>query len=733
MHIQKDMNMQRPPPFELTEPVHTIGTLPPSMLPTSGTVDHYRHGGTFGTVRSPARYQPILQSFIIPQEREFKSRTEQIPQTIEVELAATRLEESTQPLPPAAAIIRELGVRNKLIQRKNQQLQHQTALSQQFYGSDPTNKSADQFLARANVIDNRLRPDGPGMNLWKQSYRAALEARLLTQTLAVLHQQQISVHQWLAAVQANDHTQNLAAEATRQAAEQARIAVEQQRQRDLQEQVRRQQEQAEIQAREQARLAALAEAQRVAAEQARVAAEAAAQQIVAEKRRLEVLAEQQRQTEADRVRTAQEARQKTEKARIEQQQKADRSAKRKNQKQARRKARAQAQEHAERKRLHAEWQQQTEARWTSPTFANAGAAAAFGPTFAGTLGIIANPATTTAALQTSLRTGVALAVAAASTFAAPFVVGFAALLLPSDLGNGDLYSASVPLAELAPDLAVDLYQLAASGGAVDLPVRLGSRSLGNRVDIVVVSTDGVVVPHTVPVRLARFDAQKNLYVSSAADVGAKGPTVTWTPLVAPLNPSTESPQVEMDLPIYEGAEVTADSGRIDLNPVWDQYGFGGWITVFPIDSGLPPIFTMFRDRRQDSGVVSGMGQAVSSNWLAAAKNPEGAPIPAQIAHKFRGREFSSFRAFRRAFWKAVANDAFLIEQFSRFNKFDIKRGLSPTASGSERIGGKIKLDIHHIEPIFDGGSVYDVDNLRILTPKQHIETHSRMRKLKNEA
>lgn len=717
--------MQRPPQLELTEPVWTTAPAPPGFKPTSPTIDNNRYNGRFGTPLNTSRYQQVLQNFTGPLETEYQARAARIPQTIESDLVATRLEEPTHALPPAAAIVRELDVRNKVIQRKTAEQQRQITLSHQFYGSDPTDKTVYQFLSRAQVVDKVLSPNGPGMNVWKQSYRAALEARLLAQTLSVLHQQQANIHNWLANVQANDQAQAAAAEAARRAAEQARIAAEQQRQRDLQEQVRRQQEQAEIQAREQARLAALAEAQRVAAEQARIAAEAAAQQIVAEKRRLEVLAEQQRQIEADRVHTAQEARQKTEKSLIEQQQKADRSAKRKSQKQARRKAQAQVREHAERERLHAAWQQQTEARWTSPTFANAGAAAAFGPTFAGTLGIIANPATTTAALQTSLRTGVAIAVAAASTFAVPFVVGFAALLVPSDLGNGDLYSASVSLAELAPDLAVDLYQLAASGGAVDLPVRLGSRSLGNRVEIVVVSTDGVIVPHTVPVKLARFDAQKNLYVSSAADVGAKGPTVTWTPLVAPLNPSTESPQVEMDLPIYEGAEVIADSGRIDLNPVWDQYGFGGWITVFPIDSGLPPIFTMFRDRRQDPGVVSGMGQPVSNNWLAAAKTPEGAPIPAQIAHKFRGREFSSFRAFRRAFWKAVANDAFLVEQFSQLNRIDVRDGLAPSSPPSEQTGKRGKFEIHHIDPINQGGAVYDVDNLTVLTPKQHIELHSK--------
>ena len=252
--------MQRPPPFELTEPVWTTAEAPSHFNPGISTVDHNRYNGPFGTPRSPARYQQVLQNFITPLTQEYQAKAAQIPQAIEVDLAATRLEESTQPLPPAAAISRELGVRNRLIQRKNAQLQQQAQLSHGFYGSDPTDKTVYQFLSRAYAVDKVLSPNGPGMNLWKQSYRAAMEVRLLTQTLATLHQQHVNVHNWLAAVQANDAAQAQAAETARRAAEQARIAAEQQRQKALAETARRQQEQQEVQAREQARLAALAAA-----------------------------------------------------------------------------------------------------------------------------------------------------------------------------------------------------------------------------------------------------------------------------------------------------------------------------------------------------------------------------------------------------------------------------------------------------------------------------------------
>jgi hypothetical protein len=99
---------------------------------------------------------------------------------------------------------------------------------------------------------------------------------------------------------------------------------------------------------------------------------------------------------------------------------------------------------------------------------------------------------------------------------------------------------------------------------------------------------------------------------------------------------------------------------------------------------------MFRDRRQDPGLVSVTGHAVSSNWLAAAATPQGAAIPAQIANKLRDREFSSFRAFRKAFWKAVANDQPLAAQFTKINIADMKNGLSPSSDIEDHIGKRKK-------------------------------------------
>ena len=181
-------------------------------------------------------------------DREFQTRTEQIAQSIEHDLAATRLEGPTHPLPPAQAIIRELGIRNTLIARKTAEAHQKTLLSHQFFGDTPLNKDFHDYYRKAQSIDSKVSPKGIAMQAWAASYRAAHEANLLTLSIQMLNQQQVEVYKWLTTVQANDQEQ-AAAEAQRIAAEQARIRAE---------------SEALALAQEQTRLAAMAEAERVA-------------------------------------------------------------------------------------------------------------------------------------------------------------------------------------------------------------------------------------------------------------------------------------------------------------------------------------------------------------------------------------------------------------------------------------------------------------------------------------
>lgn len=556
------------PPIEL--PTIYIGAQPlPYKSPIGGgfrndsaTIPHSGHYGFRPAVRIIFN---TFQATTAASEQEYAIRISQLPQTIEHELAATRLEGSTAPLPPADAIIRELGVRHTLLLRKTAEFHSKTAIANSFYGVDPIGKPLQEFYPRALTMEKPVAANGIAIQAWTASYRAAYDARFLSQTIQLLNQQAVNVQNFLRAVQADD---------------QARMAAEQEAQR-VAAQLAHMNAQAEAHAREQMRVAALAEAQRLANEQAQVATEAAARHVAAEQARLEALAEVQRQAELLRL------------------------------------ERQQAQGHA-RQRL--------------PPFANSGSMAAIGPVFAGATGSIITSPATSVALRSALRAAVSAAIGAVITSATPIIVGFAALLAPSRLGNGDLYSVSVPLSELAPDLTEDLYAVAAAQGEINLSVTLGSRRIGNQTHIVVATTDGITVPSNVPVRLAHFDSQKNVYVSTT--IAPQSVSATWTPVVESPPQSTEFPTAEVDLPFYEGATVTPDEGRIDTFPRLDQYDFGGFITVFPADSGLPPLYVVFNNP-YDGATVTGEhsgrnfnpeqagGPIVELDWRIAVITQEG--------------------------------------------------------------------------------------------------------------
>ncbi|WP_235895332.1 HNH endonuclease signature motif containing protein [Yersinia vastinensis] len=105
----------------------------------------------------------------------------------------------------------------------------------------------------------------------------------------------------------------------------------------------------------------------------------------------------------------------------------------------------------------------------------------------------------------------------------------------------------------------------------------------------------------------------------------------------------------------------------------------------------------------------------------------GARIPSQIADKLRGQEFSSFDKFRAAFWEEVSKEPSLAIQCKSGNLGNIKNGKAPSPRESEQIGSRVKYELHHVKPISDNGAVYDIDNIKVLTPKRHIEIHKEVK------
>ncbi|OZY43001.1 hypothetical protein CJF43_05275 [Pseudomonas fragi] len=366
-----------------------------------------------------------------------------------------------------------------------------------------------------------------------------------------------------------------------------------------------------------------------------------------------------------------------------------------------------------------------EAIRTANTFRAPGPASAAGPLFITSAGKVAVVEAAALTLQAAIRAAITALGGVVAGAGAGLVVGVSALFYSSKLANGELpvrYVFSTPVSDLDTNLGPDLNAVAAAG-TIDLPYRIGSKTAADdQSEVFLVKTDGETVPSKVRVVVATYDAAHKVYTATTADVPPK--TLTWTPIVNPGNSSATSPAAQLDPPIYTGATVTPVEGRTDAFPAVIETSFDDFITIFPFDSGLPPIYTMFRDRREDPGVATGVGQPVSGTWLGAAAQGEGAPIPSQIADQLNGKLFKNFKAFREAFWKAVANDPELVKQFSRFNVAGMRDGLSPFPPQTEQVGGREKYEIHHVTGVGQDGAVYDVDNMRITTPKLHINIHS---------
>ncbi len=288
------------------------------------------------------------------------------------------------------------------------------------------------------------------------------------------------------------------------------------------------------------------------------------------------------------------------------------------------------------------------------------------------------------------------------------------------------YALGMDAAKLGLPPSVNLNAVAKASGTVDLPMRLTNEARGNTTTLSVVSTDGVSVPKAVPVRMAAYNATTGLYEVTVPSTTAEAPPLilTWTPASPPgnQNPSSTTPVVPKPVPVYEGATLTPVKATPETYP--------GVITLpedliigFPADSGIKPIYVMFRDPRDVPGAATGKGQPVSGNWLGAASQGEGAPIPSQIADKLRGKTFKNWRDFREQFWIAVANDPELSKQFNPGSLAVMRDGGAPYVRESEQAGGRIKIEIHHKVRIVDGGGVYNMGNLVAVTPKRHIEIH----------
>ncbi|EKO3838849.1 S-type Pyocin domain-containing protein [Vibrio owensii] len=205
-----------------------------------------------------------------------------------------------------------------------------------------------------------------------------------------------------------------------------------------------------------------------------------------------------------------------------------------------------------------------------------------------------------------------------------------------------------------------------------------------------------------------------------------GISITWTPdgSTDVLTPDTVLPENDQ-LDVHNIWVRPIEEHEQEIGTVlYPEEELAEYIVTFPADTGLPPLYLVFRKTaRDESGVVTGNGEDITGVWLERASEGLGSPIPSQIADKLRDKEFSSFDGFRKAFWIEVSEDPILANQFVPSNKKRMKDGKAPRARFNDTVGGRRSFELHHLKEIQHGGDVYNVDNLRVNTPKNHINIH----------
>ncbi|MGE9765230.1 S-type pyocin domain-containing protein [Pseudomonas sp. PDM20] len=206
-----------------------------------------------------------------------------------------------------------------------------------------------------------------------------------------------------------------------------------------------------------------------------------------------------------------------------------------------------------------------------------------------------------------------------------------------------------------------------------------------------------------------------------ADLG-DGIGLIWTPAANPADtlgiPALEAAPQAPQITIYPPVE---QADTLIVNPIYPPE-YRDFILVFPAGSGIAPLYIVM-NARHEPGTVRGAGEYVSGTWLLGAAEGLGAPIPASVANELRGKSFNSFNSFRRALWKAVAKDSELVAKSTRKNLQRMQKGKAPRVREVDMVGGRQSFELHHVDRVTDGGEVYDVDNLRVNTPRNHITLH----------
>ena len=294
----------------------------------------------------------------------------------------------------------------------------------------------------------------------------------------------------------------------------------------------------------------------------------------------------------------------------------------------------------------------------------------------------------------------AVASGATTGVAAGALVGVVALLWPSSLGDSSLYTEEQLQSLKEGRTRVRLTVEQQADGTLK---GYGYNTQKRR--------DWEMIP------VVQFVAQGSQQVADFGD----GVTLIWTPATDPSStlgtPALEGAPQAPQIWIYPPTE---QADNIIVSPIYPD-AYKDFILVFPADSGVQPLYIVMNVRKTP-GTVTGQGEDVAGIWLIGASSGVGVPIPSDVADALRGREFKSFDTFRAALWNAVSGST-ASDQFVKQSVGRMRTGRAPRVRKADRVGGRLSYELHHIAKVSEGGGVYDVDKLRVNTPRNHIDLH----------
>ncbi len=277
--------------------------------------------------------------------------------------------------------------------------------------------------------------------------------------------------------------------------------------------------------------------------------------------------------------------------------------------------------------------------------------------------------------------------------------------LPPHLRRQGLQAISLPLEMLSDVNATTVRQAAETSVPINLPYRLYADTSGGNTQVYLADTSSGPIGQAVQVVSAVFDEAAQVYRVDAA--GAVPRTVAFSTLGASDIPTSIDP----------GLVIGTGTPEAEQLPALAVTRLSDLLVCFPPDSGLKPQYLMAADHPAGPGIAVGAGQSKALSWLPLSQPTDGNGIVADVADQLRWQMFESTQALEQSVWKLYARE-YAGQAFDDLNLRRMQHGFAPYAPRREQVAGRKAYELSHRLAFADGGNLFDLDNLAILSPAQ---------------